>query len=454
MSCSKQSKFFKTGLLALALLMAPGYVMAQDSCAAEFNAVVDPNSEKVLNEPIGIQIELGAGDIVDGSNENPYLDISQFEYHMDCTAGDSFPTCTNPDNTVEFAGNIQTDCRDETDTLIATFDTTVLNEVVTFVPQAPSTVIRAPANTTCNVSFDIRVTGIAPGNAEQEIVELTGWLTSTTPSQALCSNGLPAGGGASVSFNLETTSTIFRVTKAYSDTNQAPVDVHLVCDAGLPLTQSFTLAPGGDVEFTVRSYNPGQLDCRVFEDPIPDGYVPDYVAGATTGIGLTSDDDEACYFNEVVNGVFTCDITNNAEPGMFTVNKVWILDEEGEGVVDQDVDVTISCDSEILTQGAVFDQQSGYWTLSGTIGDGGSLTAEVSTLAGTANCMGEEDITDDFVASQDDCGLQPVPPASDVQCTFVNSVFFEGIPTLSQYGIALMALLMLGIGMVGFRRFA
>jgi len=31
-------------------------------------------------------------------------------------------------------------------------------------------------------------------------------------------------------------------------------------------------------------------------------------------------------------------------------------------------------------------------------------------------------------------------------------VFYEGIPTLSQYGMALMALLMLGMGMVGFRR--
>ena len=34
-----------------------------------------------------------------------------------------------------------------------------------------------------------------------------------------------------------------------------------------------------------------------------------------------------------------------------------------------------------------------------------------------------------------------------------GTVFFEGIPTLSQYGLALMALLMLGIGFVGMRRF-
>jgi hypothetical protein len=38
-------------------------------------------------------------------------------------------------------------------------------------------------------------------------------------------------------------------------------------------------------------------------------------------------------------------------------------------------------------------------------------------------------------------------------CTITNLVFFEGIPTLSEYGMAIMALLMLGVGLVGFRRF-
>jgi hypothetical protein len=32
-------------------------------------------------------------------------------------------------------------------------------------------------------------------------------------------------------------------------------------------------------------------------------------------------------------------------------------------------------------------------------------------------------------------------------------VFFEGIPTLSQLGMLIMALLMLSVGLVGFRRF-
>ena len=47
----------------------------------------------------------------------------------------------------------------------------------------------------------------------------------------------------------------------------------------------------------------------------------------------------------------------------------------------------------------------------------------------------------------------------DVICTITNDddlvdVIFEGIPTLNQYGLALLALLMLGIGIIGFRRFS
>ena len=38
-------------------------------------------------------------------------------------------------------------------------------------------------------------------------------------------------------------------------------------------------------------------------------------------------------------------------------------------------------------------------------------------------------------------------------CSITATAFYEGIPTLSQYGLAIMALLMLGVGFIGFRRF-
>ena len=65
-----------------------------------------------------------------------------------------------------------------------------------------------------------------------------------------------------------------------------------------------------------------------------------------------------------------------------------------------------------------------------------------------------ESVATSGVESSDDCGARPITAGGSSSCTFVNTVFFEGIPTLSQYGLAIMALLMLGLGMVGFRRFA
>ena len=53
-----------------------------------------------------------------------------------------------------------------------------------------------------------------------------------------------------------------------------------------------------------------------------------------------------------------------------------------------------------------------------------------------------------------DCANLPIGIAEGNSCTIYNTVFFEGIPALNQYGMLLLALLMLGVGVVGFRRFS
>ena len=66
----------------------------------------------------------------------------------------------------------------------------------------------------------------------------------------------------------------------------------------------------------------------------------------------------------------------------------------------------------------------------------------------------EEDIFDDSVeVDTSDCASLHVAIASGDSCTVTNTVFFEGIPTLNQYALAILALLILGVGFVGFRRF-
>ncbi len=75
---------------------------------------------------------------------------------------------------------------------------------------------------------------------------------------------------------------------------------------------------------------------------------------------------------------------------------------------------------------------------------------------GITSCsVTEVDLLESGVEVDDsDCQGLSVAPGSGASCTIFNTRLYEGIPTLSQYGLALMALLMLGVGFVAFRRYS
>jgi len=180
----------------------------------------------------------------------------------------------------------------------------------------------------------------------------------------------------------------------------------------------------------------------VTESGGPDGYKP------------IMNDGDGCVFEDVMGGTdYLCEIGNKALRATFTVNKVWVIENSGGDFIDDDVLVTMTCKSKIYDDDAV-KIDSDRWKLSDYIGNGEFLTAEVKTIDGPARCKASEKITQSGVESMDDCDWRDIPAGTSSECTFTNTVFFEGIPTLSQYGLALLALLMLGVGFVGFRRFA
>ena len=223
----------------------------------------------------------------------------------------------------------------------------------------------------------------------------------------------------------------FHVTKTFSDGSIHDVDVEITCDDGLPLTNSATITSGDltGVNFVVTDFNDGTLNCDIAETSTTPGYEPS--AG--------------CSFTNVTSGDYECPLTNAAEDGTFTANMEWIIPTESGDEVDQEVEVTITCDN--------FDGTTDTW--SATLGDGDSLPVTVDTTLGPATCKAVQGTLPSGVEpSSTGCGPRTVSAGDSVSCTFTNTVFFEGIPTLSQYGLALMALLMLGVGMVGFRRFA
>lgn len=50
------------------------------------------------------------------------------------------------------------------------------------------------------------------------------------------------------------------------------------------------------------------------------------------------------------------------------------------------------------------------------------------------------------------CSGASLPAGGSASCTITNTVFFEGIPTLSRWALGILAVLMLGTGLVAFRR--
>jgi hypothetical protein len=447
-------------LLAMASLsILPAVAIAQTEpggvCNADLNASAVGGPLFYINEPITINLNLGAGIVYDGGDPpvDGWLDIYRFSYQMDCSSGDTWPDCTPAGNTVVFLpDSLTTDCTGEGDVPV-TFETSVVDQEVIFEAVNPPGSIRNMSEQTCNVWFDIMVTGVADENPEREVIELTGFgnILGEETNDAICSNTLTAGQGASVSFDLSTVATHFRVTKEFSDDNPDPVDVHIRCDTGLPLEQDFQITKDTSVSFTVTSYEPGALSCDVWESSV-DRYTATYTPGLQGGVaGNVSGDAAGCHFDNIVNGDFTCHITNTAGPATFTVNKEWFIDVANGDYVSEIAFVTIWCDKEITTAGA--EPGNDGWILYKEMQGDDSLTATIDTSTGPTQCRADETFAESGIVSEDDCELRSIPAGGSSECTIVNTVFFEGIPTLTSLGATVMALLMLGVGMVGFRRF-
>ena len=257
----------------------------------------------------------------------------------------------------------------------------------------------------------------------------------------------------------------FEVTKDFNDDNPADVRVVIECNTGLPLMQEAVLSEPGNpfdkIIFVVQDYEVGTLDCDVFEDPVPVGYAPDHVASfdpIDALFGGVTDDDLGCYYTEIQTGTYGCDITNTLLPVDVTVNKQW-FDEHPEFQNPTLVEITFSCNAPIVDNCEV--------GIEGDCGGEGSEDSveiyidpenpgEFQVLPhwdGSTVCSATEEPQPGVIQEQEDCAAIVLVPGQGGECTLVNTRFYEGIPTLNNYRLALLALMMLCIGLVGFRRF-
>jgi len=255
----------------------------------------------------------------------------------------------------------------------------------------------------------------------------------------------------------------FTAFKHFLDGNSnTPVEVTINCFTGLPLTQTQVLTPTQPVKFIVESFDDGQLDCSIVEEPV-DGYSTTYNAASETypgpdvgGFPGGVNSDTSCEFDDVRWGqAWSCSIFNSPDPQRVYIEKEWIIEGDGGDELDSSYKLTLYCEDEII--GGYESYWSGNWKTKFHNNYGTSdhtYTADVipDWYDGT-NCWVEEDVWDSSVEVDNNCHDLEVVIGDGDSCTITNTVWFEGIPTLSQYGMAILALLMLGVGFVGFRRF-
>jgi hypothetical protein len=277
--------------------------------------------------------------------------------------------------------------------------------------------------------------------------------------------------GAAIALSAATSRATFAVTKDFTDDNPAGVEVTISCNTGLPLEQSKVITEGESVEFVVVDFDNGEMDCEVTEE-VPAGYGAEYFDGATTSSA-------SCEFLDIEFGSeFSCQITNTPGPVDVVIHKEWVFEGSSDPQgIDQRYDLTLFCDAEIVDGIEVGPFQEapagngppcGLIALPGQDGPQGfadwckaffgegpdTFVAEVIPEFPDSHCFVIERLFDSAVEVDNGCRNITVSAGNGAECTITNTVFFEGIPTLTQYGLALLALLMLGVGFIGFRRFA
>jgi hypothetical protein len=269
------------------------------------------------------------------------------------------------------------------------------------------------------------------------------WTPDGTWNDITCTNSY---GTYVIEFDTESegvSRATFEVNKDFTDDNPAGVEVTISCNTGLPLEQSKVITEGAGVEFVVVDFDSGEMDCEITED-VPSGYDAEYFNG-------TSTNSVSCEYLDVEQGgEFACSIANSPAPVDVVIHKDWVIEGSvDENGVSQEFNITLTCESEIIGGFEV----NGDWRVDADGEGDATFTFQVIPEFPSTTCEVDESVFDSAVEVDNGCGVFEVSVNDGHECTITNTVFFEGIPTLNQYGLALLALLMLGVGFVGFRRF-
>ena len=251
----------------------------------------------------------------------------------------------------------------------------------------------------------------------------------------------------------------FKVQKQFLDGNdELPVTLNISCNSGTPLQQSITVQPNSgslgntEVTFTVTNFDDGALDCDVWEDT-PEGYSATYEC-FTEGNCVT--DDTACTFEGASVGQDNlCVIRNYPERVEVIVGSEWLYQDDALNI-DYSVAVMLECRNFIAGDGNhQGDTMTWSWVFDNDTPPQTAIVYPVQDEEDPTECRTESVARSSAVDSMGLCEewTPIIPGTGTLDCSVINTVFYEGIPTLGRGGLLLASLLLLLTGLVFVRRF-
>jgi len=266
----------------------------------------------------------------------------------------------------------------------------------------------------------------------------------------------------------------FGVATEFTDEFPGSIEVTISCNTGIPLTQSTDITGMDGVVFVVSEIPDVDIvECAITADGEA-GYDSIYSANEVEMLGgcMYDGSGDLDNINPELN---TCFILNHPDEVPVVITKDWVITGAGGDGVDTVSRVLVSSEGDI-------DGGELCGELEHNLGEGDDYNCRLLTFIGPdpepqivlvtpswngtvvyveelgidssvetmIHCMDADSDDDD---NGDYYGMVTLYPTEGGACTITNTVFFEGIPTLNQYGLAILAVLMLGVGFVGFRRF-
>lgn len=248
----------------------------------------------------------------------------------------------------------------------------------------------------------------------------------------------------------------FKVTKQFDDNNPGSVTVRLSCNTGLILDQVKEITSSTPVTFVLASIDATEVgpNCRVYEETTS-GYAASYAVPycnefTANCTAVNNGSEPGCFYEDAHprenSEENECNITNTLQPVPFTIKKEWLYEGQANLDVEPEANIDLDC-----VKTALGTTNSWSFKLYGNA----SVTQNVyPRWQGDTVCTVAENL---YLSGIESSGCEDnyllEPGTGEQSCTVTNTVYYEGIPTLSEWGMALMALLMLGIGFISFRRF-